>query len=70
MSYWFLGLYVLLNNRGDTMSDYKSMYYILFNQISKTIEELQDIQKQVEQMYIESELINLTIINKYDKNEE
>ncbi len=52
------------------MSDYKSMYYILFNQISKTIEELQDIQKQVEQMYIESELINLTIINKYDKNEE
>lgn len=37
------------------MTDYKSMYYTLFNQISKTIEDLQEIQKKTEEMYMRAE---------------
>lgn len=37
------------------MTDYKSMYYTLFNQISKTIEDLQEIQKKTEEMYMQAE---------------
>ena len=37
------------------MPDYKSMYYTLFNQVTKTIEDLQKIQQMTEEMFIESE---------------
>ena len=36
------------------MTDYKSLYYQLFNKITDVIEELQEAQKQAEEMYINS----------------
>ena len=35
------------------MPDYKQMYFELFNKISDIIEELQEIQRKTEEMYIE-----------------
>ena len=37
------------------MTDYKGLYYQLFNKITDVIEELQEAQKQAEEMYINSE---------------
>ncbi len=39
------------------MADYKEMYFKLFNKISDVIEDLQEIQNQAEEMYIEKENI-------------
>lgn len=36
------------------MSNYKKMYYKLFNRVSDVIDELKEIQKETEKMYIES----------------
>ncbi|UWG96518.1 hypothetical protein LPY66_16730 [Dehalobacter sp. DCM] len=36
------------------MADYKKMYTELFNKVTVIIEQLQEIQQQTEQMYIES----------------
>lgn len=46
------------------MADYKSMYFLLFNQISDIITQLENIQKQAEEMYVESEKASLLIYNK------
>ena len=40
-------------NGGGIMPDYKQMYFELFNKISDIIEELQEIQRKTEEMYIE-----------------
>lgn len=37
------------------MKDYKEMYFLLFNKITDIIENLQEIQQQVEEMYIVQE---------------
>jgi len=37
------------------MNSYARMYYMLFNKISDIIHELQDIQNEVEKMYISCE---------------
>lgn len=37
------------------MSDYKKMYFMLFNKITDTIEELQKIQQLCEEMYMNEE---------------
>ena len=37
------------------MSDYKDLYYKLFNRITDIIEELKELQVQAEEMYINSE---------------
>ena len=34
------------------MTDYKDMYYKLFNQLTDVIEQLKEIQKKAEEMYI------------------
>ena len=34
------------------MSEYKEMYYKLFNEVSKVIEQLQEIQKITEEMFM------------------
>jgi hypothetical protein len=39
----------------NKMTDYKEMYFLLFNKITDTIESLQEIQQQAEEMYIEQE---------------
>ncbi len=36
------------------MADYKRMYAILFNKITQILEELEEIQRQTEEIYIES----------------
>ena len=37
------------------MVDYKEMYSILFNKMSDIIEEIQQVQRQTEEMYIHSQ---------------
>lgn len=37
------------------MTDYKSMYYALFNRVSKAIEDLQKIQQETEEMYMSAD---------------
>lgn len=46
------------------MSDYKKMYYILFNKITDVIGELQSIQRQTEEIYIsgKEQIIELSIV--------
>ena len=46
------------------MPDYKKMYYALFNQISKTIEDLQAIQQLTEEMFIDNENADLVVFSK------
>ena len=52
------------------MPDYKTMYYTLFNQISKTIEDLQAIQQLTEEMFISDENADLIVFSKDDKEAE
>ena len=51
------------------MVDYKSMYLKLFNEVTDTIERLQKIQQECEEIYIKSEEENLTDFKPL-KNEE
>ena len=51
------------------MADYKSMYLKLFNEVTDTIERLQKIQQECEEVYINSEEDNLSHF-KVLKNEE
>ena len=37
------------------MADYKKMYYHLFNKITDMIDDLQEVQKQAEELYLEQE---------------
>jgi hypothetical protein len=50
------------------MADYKKMYSILFNKITDLIEELQEVQKQTEALYLGSPEPQLIEI--YAKNDE
>ncbi|RPF43251.1 hypothetical protein EDD70_2214 [Hydrogenoanaerobacterium saccharovorans] len=34
------------------MPDYQKMYHVLFNQITNTIEDLQRVQQQTEELYV------------------
>lgn len=48
------------------MTDYKSLYYQLFNKITDVIEELKDVQKRAEELYINASSVSEdeTAINK------
>lgn len=37
------------------MPDYKKMYYLLFHQITQTIEALKEVQRKSEELYISSQ---------------
>ena len=37
------------------MPDYKKLYFELFNKISDIIEELQELQRKTEEMYVEDD---------------
>ena len=37
------------------MPDYKEMYFTLFREITKVIEQLQEIQQQTEELYLQEE---------------
>ena len=42
----------------NKMEDYKDMYYQLFNRITAVIENLMEIQREMEKMYIEKEEVS------------
>ena len=44
------------------MPDYQAMYAILFGKITLIIEDLQDVQRQMEEMYISSKGPNLRVL--------
>lgn len=44
-----------MSRKVDKMADYKKMYFLLFNKITDTITELQDIQQKAEEMCITHE---------------
>lgn len=46
-----------------SMSDYKKMYFALFNAVTMAIEQLEDAQKRGEATYIESSDTPLTIFS-------
>ncbi|WP_187138284.1 hypothetical protein [Clostridium merdae] len=48
------------------MSDYKEMYYLLFNKITDIVTDLQEIQRHTEELYIKTEtpLIKLSLREK------
>ncbi|AFV03475.1 hypothetical protein UNSWDHB_299 [Dehalobacter sp. UNSWDHB] len=48
------------------MADYKRMYTELFNKVTVIIEQLQEIQQQTEQMYIESPEPKIFLIKRED----
>ena len=47
---------------GMFMPDYQAMYAILFGKITSIIEDLQDVQRQMEEMYISSKGPNLRVL--------
>ena len=50
------------------MADYKKMYFTLFNKITDVIEDLQEIQLQTEEMFINSSETVIEIKNKEQEN--
>ncbi|MGX8711253.1 hypothetical protein [Clostridium sp. KNHs216] len=51
------------------MNCYKEMYYQLFNRVSNVIEELKDIQKETEEIYMaQSDFPKVMPLNPKDKN--
>lgn len=38
------------------MTDYKKLYYQLFNKVTEIIEQLKEVQVEMEEMYIESDI--------------
>lgn len=51
------------------MADYQKMYLKLFNKVTDVIEELQQVQRETEELYIQGEETELTVL-KPDKNDE
>ncbi|MGE4213457.1 MAG: hypothetical protein AB7E42_01605 [Anaerotignaceae bacterium] len=49
------------------MTDYKKMYFLLFNKITDIIKDLQDIQQQAEEMYIVQEESSLRLVELSNK---
>lgn len=49
------------------MTDYKEIYILLFNKITETIESLQEIQQQTEEMYIAQEAAALRAMELHTK---
>ena len=52
------------------MADYKAMYFKLFNEVTDTINRLQEIQQQCEEMFITSEEENIKNFELYKKENE
>ena len=47
--------YIIIEKGGDAMPDYKEMYFTLFREVTKIIDQLQEIQQKTEEMYIDSD---------------
>jgi len=55
---------------GLFMADYQAMYNVLFRRVTAAIEELQDVQRQTEEMYISSTSTNIRLIDTDKKDDE
>lgn len=55
---------------GLFMADYQAMYTVLFRRVTAAIEELQDVQRQTEEMYISSTSTNIRLIDTDKKDDE
>ena len=55
---------------GFLMADYQAMYTVLFRRVTAAIEELQDVQRQTEEMYISSTSTNIRLIDTDKKDDE
>ena len=51
------------------MANYSEMYHILFNKITDIIEELQDIQRQTEEMYLQCQKHETIALQVYNINQ-
>jgi hypothetical protein len=51
------------------MPDYQKMYHALFNEVSDIIRQLQQIQLNTEEMYVESKEPDITLLH-YDAAED
>lgn len=52
----------------NIMSDYKMMYHILFNKITDIINELQEIQRLTEEMYMQQDSPSIKLYQIKNKN--
>lgn len=52
------------------MADYQAMYTVLFRRVTAAIEELQNVQRQTEEMYISSEPTSVRLIDTNKKDDE
>lgn len=52
------------------MADYQTMYTVLFRRVTAAIEELQNAQRQTEEMYISSAPTNIRVIDTDKKEDE
>ena len=43
------------------MSDYKKMYLKLFNKVTDVIKELEEVQRQTEELYIQVEVMEIIL---------
>ncbi|MEA5024267.1 hypothetical protein SDC9_09377 [bioreactor metagenome] len=51
------------------MANYSEMYHILFNKITDIIEELQDVQRQTEEMYLQCQKHETIALKVYNINQ-
>lgn len=49
--------------RGDYMPDFQEMYYTLFRRVTTAISDLQEAQRQTEEMYISAKPTELIILD-------
>lgn len=52
------------------MADYKKMYFLLFDKITDTIENLQEIQQLTEKMYLAQEKARIRLVDRPTKEEQ
>lgn len=53
----------------NKMTDYKEMYFLLFNKITDTIQNLQEVQQAAEEMYIAQEETTIRTVESPNKEE-
>lgn len=51
------------------MPNYKEMYYVLFNKITDIIGDLQEIQQQAEEIYLDSPHTEIIVFDNHIENE-
>lgn len=56
------------NNGVTEMADYQQMYFKLFNKVTDVIEELQQIQREAEELYIKGSEPDLTVLKPQQKD--